>query len=233
MWQNCKSWNEVFTNEKYKDEYLKFLENFRYYEFDWTDISKKLLKYAEQNIEYGGIIKVNKKNKLYISHILKGKEHNIKLPDDMPGVFIFHTHPSHCINMNCIPSGADVIKSYEHAYEYKYLADILVSRYGIFKYTIPESILTKMTSLKLCYGYAYYTCLLLKSFYGREDVISLDKIFVLLRDHGFIIYPIYKTRQYSNHRFFNELTEEYLTNVTTKEAEFSIIPLLKELKKKK
>jgi hypothetical protein len=151
------SWNDVFNNDKLFNDYsTDKYKSFDYIYFDWQDVMNDIKPYIYNNKnESMGVLRSNE-NKLYIYDIDTSSSINSsesyaasvskEIADkynDIPGEFIFHTHPN-SENIIPFPSDVDIYLSLIHSYEAKYIGDVVFCIFGAIIYFIDPNKLNNL-----------------------------------------------------------------------------------------
>ena len=188
-WQDCNNWDEVFANDNIYNEYVKDINKYYNFQFEWEKIFNSI---KLDNKEYSGIIKV-KNNKLIIDKLSSGSHNKSKIIES-PGIFIFHTHPP-SDPLSCLPSDSDILQSYIHKFNNYYLANILINEYGVFFYCPYHYKMNEINgNPKLLYLSAFYTLSLYYSLPGLNSY-TISSIINKYNEVGFDIRHVYKIKK--------------------------------------
>lgn len=152
-WTDYKTWEEVEKDDVALKQYLNLKKSaLDFPNFNWDKVLAESLKMRKSNHEFIGHIDVEDDGTtLYISSAEKSEEEgsvkgnsnvyasislnllnkNIK----KPAMFLFHNHPdsSACDQM---PSTNDLLVAIYLAATNRFIANVMISRYGIFMYTV-------------------------------------------------------------------------------------------------
>lgn len=153
LWNEYDNWEDVEANPAALKKYVELKKAaLAYPDFDWSKVIAVSDKMRKSNYEYIGHIDVEKDGKtLYISNSEKSEdEGKVKKNSNVyasisldilnrniskPAMFIFHNHPdSHLCDQ--LPSTNDLLVAIYLAATNRFVANVLISRYGVIVYTV-------------------------------------------------------------------------------------------------
>ena len=147
-WTSYKTWDDLKNNEDSLNEYLeertKAINNPN---LDWSEVLNVVNPKLKENREYIGIVNIhNNSKKLYISRLeasptvtnsLDSDTIFANIPEELvsemceiPGLFIFHTHPAD-IRGSPLPSSHDLLTAINLGAVSRYAGSVVISRYGV------------------------------------------------------------------------------------------------------
>jgi hypothetical protein len=156
LWNEYDTWEEVEANPSALKKYVELKKAaLAYPDFDWTKVVAESDKMRKSNYEYIGHIDVEKDGRtLYISNSEKSEdEGKVKKNSNVyasislevlnrnitkPAMFLFHNHPdSHLCDQ--LPSTNDLLVAIYLAATNRFVANVLISRYGVIVYTVDNA----------------------------------------------------------------------------------------------
>ncbi len=158
-WTTYTTWEELNKNQEALDNYItekKTILNFP--SIDWTEVIASTHKLLDESIEYIGRIDIKDDGKTayvsYLEAVPMAKsdlnyaiipEQTLKKVSSKPAFFVFHTHPN---DETCdpLPSTNDIIVAAKWSTLNRYVASLLISKYGIFMYGISNDCMKSIHS---------------------------------------------------------------------------------------
>ncbi len=156
LWNEYDTWEDVEANPAALKKYVELKKAaLAYPDFDWSKVIAESDKMRRSNYEYIGHIDVEKDGRtLYISNSEKSEdEGKVKHGSNVyasislevlnrniskPAMFIFHNHPeSHLCDQ--LPSTNDLLVAIYLAATNRFVANVLISRYGVIVYTVDSA----------------------------------------------------------------------------------------------
>ena len=155
-WYKYKSWDDLFTNKSMRDQYFNDL-NYARSEmlFEWDKVFDKVIPLLQEKVETIGVLRTESDKKtLYIYAMERSPDigstksyaagvpvHLVRKYADMPGYFLFHTHP---VGGDPLPSDADIYNSLLDCYTGHFMGHVVIGTYGAVIYFLRSSQLNRL-----------------------------------------------------------------------------------------
>lgn len=207
-WYNDESWDTLVNNSIEWHHYMNDRKHARtQFFFNWEKVFEKVLPYVRnEKIEAIGVIRAESDRKtLYVNGMERSPSmestgsyaagipyHLVKKYANIPGYFLFHTHPMG-INGDPLPSDADLYACLLDCYSNRFVGHVVVGEYGAIVYFIKQERLEQLVqggALKY-FTYCYDLISAWNSFSNSSGPVNQKERISFLEKWGFdmIIIP--------------------------------------------
>lgn len=226
-WYNYDSWSDLKKSKKHWEEYMNDRSCAREtFLFDWSKVLKKIMPYVNnKKMEYIGTIRAEDDKKTLYIHKMESSKHDKRISDSyvrsvpeklvkkyyqIPGYFVFHTHPID-VDGDPFPSDSDIYASLWNSLEYYFVGDVVIGEYGVIIYYLTDervSEILRRGKLLAFFTFAYDSLMAWNSMtsmysYKLEDqILNIEKF-----GYRMIIIPSYV---YISHNYFHTWNSKIL-----------------------
>lgn len=201
-WYECKTWQSAYS--KYPNELINdFTLGINPLNFNWSEIYNQIK--IDPKSESVGVLRADSDFNLYIHQTIIPKttsfnkyEQSIEVMTDQlePGYFFFHTHFD-----NPLPSDLDLYNNLLlNRVNGRYIADVIVSPYGILVYCIKPTLMSKLS--ENYFNFIWYCHHLINVYNSFIEIGCLDIqhiISEMSNNFGYDIMPVYITSKYTEY----------------------------------